>query len=173
MLTTQSDTPITSNEPLFDSKIRNAKLRVSVHLDAACSCAPESTLPKSPWVIKQPLIVRGKEVYKLSESGPIGFETDVVQHSGEVVVFVAGELDLSTADQLSGTLEQVMASSPSIVVDLSKTTFVDSSGLSVLIQAKQALDKANGSLKLRAPQPQTIMAMRAAGLDEFLPIEGT
>src|SRR5436190_15825878 len=53
-----------------------------------------------------------------------------------VTVAVAGELDLSTADQLDAAfrlLEETAADR--IVVDLSALSFVDSTGLAVLLEA--------------------------------------
>jgi anti-sigma B factor antagonist len=53
-----------------------------------------------------------------------------------VIVAVAGEIDLSTADQLDGAIRQAEKTEISrIVVDLSAMSFIDSTGLSVLLEA--------------------------------------
>jgi anti-sigma B factor antagonist len=53
-----------------------------------------------------------------------------------VVVVVAGEIDLSTADQLDAAIRQAEATETDrIVVDLSAMSFVDSTGLGVLLEA--------------------------------------
>jgi anti-sigma B factor antagonist len=53
-----------------------------------------------------------------------------------VTVFVAGEIDLSTADQLDAAIREAEKTEISqIVVDLSALSFVDSTGLSVLLEA--------------------------------------
>jgi anti-sigma B factor antagonist len=55
---------------------------------------------------------------------------------GLVTVAVAGEIDLSTADQLDGAIREAEESETSrIVVDLSAMSFIDSTGLSVLLEA--------------------------------------
>jgi anti-sigma B factor antagonist len=52
------------------------------------------------------------------------------------VVRVTGELDLYTAPRLENELEQLVRSEAAhVIVDLSETSFVDSSGLGVLLQA--------------------------------------
>jgi anti-sigma B factor antagonist len=53
-----------------------------------------------------------------------------------VTVTVAGEIDLSTADQLDAAIREAEeAEIKRIVVDLSALSFVDSTGLSVFLQA--------------------------------------
>jgi len=53
-----------------------------------------------------------------------------------VIVAVAGEIDLSTADQLDAAIREAEKTETNrIVVDLSALYFVDSTGLSVLLDA--------------------------------------
>jgi len=53
-----------------------------------------------------------------------------------VIVAVAGEIDLSTADQLDGAIRDAEETEISrIVVDLSALSFIDSTGLAVLLEA--------------------------------------
>jgi anti-sigma B factor antagonist len=59
-----------------------------------------------------------------------------MREGGSVTVAVAGEIDLSTADQLDGAIREAeKTETKRIVVDLSALTFVDSTGLSVLLAA--------------------------------------
>jgi anti-sigma B factor antagonist len=53
-----------------------------------------------------------------------------------VTIIVAGELDLSTADQLDAAIREAEETDTNrIVVDLSAMSFVDSTGLAVLLEA--------------------------------------
>jgi anti-sigma B factor antagonist len=53
-----------------------------------------------------------------------------------VTVAVAGEIDLSTADQLDAAIREAEETETErIVVDLSALSFIDSTGLSVLLEA--------------------------------------
>jgi anti-sigma B factor antagonist len=58
--------------------------------------------------------------------------------NGLVHVALKGELDLSTVGKVQDELDRVEASSPPIVVlDLSKLTFLDSTGLRCLVTADE------------------------------------
>ena len=59
------------------------------------------------------------------------------KHEGDAVsVAVAGEIDLSTADQLDAAIREAEETETNrIVVDLSDLSFVDSTGLGVLLDA--------------------------------------
>ena len=54
--------------------------------------------------------------------------------NGSVIISVSGELDMSTASELEETL--VACNGQPVVVDLTALTFIDSSGLHVLLQKR-------------------------------------
>jgi anti-sigma B factor antagonist len=58
------------------------------------------------------------------------------------VLALAGELDLSTIPRMEGPLYEQVRRRPAVVVDLSRLSFIDSSGIGVLIKAFQ---DANGT----------------------------
>lgn len=64
--------------------------------------------------------------------------------SDTVVVRLVGDHDLSTAPELRTVLRKAVADGPEVVVDLSETTFLDSSILHALIEADVALQSTNG-----------------------------
>ncbi|GAY11223.1 STAS domain-containing protein [Pseudonocardia sp. N23] len=58
---------------------------------------------------------------------------------GVAVVAVSGDLDLAGAGRLAGAVEQALGSRPvALVVDMSTVTFLDSSGLDQLVEARRA-----------------------------------
>lgn len=73
---------------------------------------------------------------------------------GLVHVALRGELDLSTVGKVQDELSRVEASSPPIVVlDLSKLTFLDSTGLRCLITAdERARDAGRRVVIVRGPE---------------------
>lgn len=95
---------------------------------------------------------RGQAVAGSVTSRQLGYHACVaaitVDHrSPFVVVQVAGELDISSAPRLA----EMIAQSPEnarLVVDLSETTFVGSTGASVLIHNHQRLTEAGGELRI-------------------------
>jgi anti-sigma B factor antagonist len=63
------------------------------------------------------------------------FNIEIVEQPGSLTLVVAGELDISTARLLDDELARAKATdAASIVVDLDRIEFIDSSGLHVLIK---------------------------------------
>jgi len=56
------------------------------------------------------------------------------------VLRVAGEIDLSTADQLRTALEEALSAGPDVVIDMAAVTFFDASGLRVVLQVAESLN---------------------------------
>ena len=67
---------------------------------------------------------------------PEPFRSDVVQADGEVRIELTGELDLATSPALERTLQDVTASTGGgrVVVDLRGLSFMDSTGLRVVMR---------------------------------------
>lgn len=58
-----------------------------------------------------------------------------------------------------------------MLIDLTNMTFVDSSGLSVLVCAYRRLRERGGDLSLRRPSASTRRVFESTGLNKVLPIE--
>jgi anti-sigma B factor antagonist len=73
-----------------------------------------------------------------------------VQHSpAEVVVSLSGEIDLSTAPLLSGTISDLLADGPPrVVLDMAGVTFCDSQGLGTLVVLSRKAGLAQSCLVL-------------------------
>jgi anti-anti-sigma factor len=61
------------------------------------------------------------------------FNVRCARRDGGVVVAAAGEIDMSTSPQLRDALRRPEAQGPAVVLDLREVTFMDSSGLGVLV----------------------------------------
>lgn len=89
-----------------------------------------------------------------------------------VVLTLAGELDVTTADRLEGQLHEVLKSAPGrVLLDLHELQFVDSAGVSVLIKAKEQAEAAGRRLVLRRPTAQVYNVFSVVGLVEWLEFE--
>jgi anti-anti-sigma factor len=88
-----------------------------------------------------------------------------------VVLAVRGEIDLATAPELAGTLgELVQDGHHHVVLDLSATEYLDSSGLHVLAKARHRLREAGGYLALSAVSPPVASVLERTGVDRLLPL---
>jgi anti-anti-sigma factor len=71
---------------------------------------------------------------------------------GRSVVAVSGELDLATAGQLWAELEPLIKRDALVVLDGTAMTFLDSSGLRVLLLAGKRAAEGGTAFRLVAPQ---------------------
>ena len=94
---------------------------------------------------------------------------------GATVVEVAGELDLHSAPQLRAELTRAIESSapPRVIVDLSGVTFLDSTGVGVLVGALKRAREADGKLHFCNPQPRVCRVFEITGLVGVLPLFST
>jgi anti-anti-sigma factor len=86
------------------------------------------------------------------------------------VVAVRGELDALTAPRLAEVLAGSLAAGVlDIVVDLSRATFVDSSGLNLLVALDRAVRPRDGSLVVVAePDGVVARALDVSGVDRVV-----
>lgn len=89
------------------------------------------------------------------------------------VISLEGELDLSTAPRLKWALLDALETGHSrIVVDLSLTTFMDSTALGVLVGVKRKLDGGE-RLAVVCGGPDVLKIFEYAGMDEAFAIFST
>ena len=82
------------------------------------------------------------------------------------VVAVTGEIDLFTAPEFKQRVSApIDAGSSNVIVDLSATTFIDSSSLGVLIGAHRRLKLRGGALVVVCDNEAIVKTFRITGLD--------
>jgi anti-sigma B factor antagonist len=82
------------------------------------------------------------------------------------VVAVSGEVDLFTAPEFKQRVTAPIAAGVDcVVVDLTRTTFVDSSSLGVLIGAHRRLQQRGGRLVIVCDSDAILKTFRITGLD--------
>lgn len=87
-----------------------------------------------------------------------------------------GELDLSTAPDLEGPLEETLDSGEgSVLIDLSQCEFIDSTGIALIVRAWQRLDgDGNGrALVLCSQNEQVRRVLEITGLELSIPVHLT
>lgn len=87
------------------------------------------------------------------------------------VVPLEGEIDLHVSPQIGARLAALIKQKPAkLVVDLSKVTYIDSSGLAVLIEAMQNAGAYGGSFALTGLQDGVRPIFEIARLDQVFRI---
>lgn len=82
-------------------------------------------------------------------------------------VSVDGELDHSTAGELRSALASVLdEGSGSVLVDFSDCTFIDSTGLSLLVEAKRRLSEEQRSFGVCCAPADLKRLLEMTGIDE-------
>ena len=101
------------------------------------------------------------------EAGSLGARPvrNVTVNDDVVVVELAGELDLYTAEELRTALHTAASTAPiRLVVDLSEVRFVDSTTLGVLVEARRRLPNRRGFLLAGAGR-DVRRTLEVSGLD--------
>jgi anti-sigma B factor antagonist len=86
------------------------------------------------------------------------------QPDGTVVLILRGEADIESAPALQRALAEATSKAQLIVLDLAGLEFIDSSGISVLIQAQLRATEEDRRLVLRNLPEQTARVFDVAGL---------
>jgi anti-sigma B factor antagonist len=88
--------------------------------------------------------------------------------SEPLVISIGGEVDMSNVQAVESALRAVLVDSPELVVfDLSDLSFIDSSGIAVLLRVAEKL----GRLELRNPSTTVQRIIQATGLSDVLRVE--
>ncbi|MFJ9770329.1 STAS domain-containing protein [Kitasatospora sp. NPDC101157] len=80
------------------------------------------------------------------------------------VVTACGEIDLDTAPRLHRELSRALTEHREVVLDLSEVTFMDCSGLGVLVRARNQADRSGRSLVLRGVGRPVARLLKLTGL---------
>jgi anti-anti-sigma factor len=108
---------------------------------------------------------------------PAPFEVKIGNlEQGVRTISVRGELDLSTAPELEGPLNQALESGEgSMLIDLSQCEFIDSTGIALIVRAWQHIDRGeNGrTLVLCSQNDQVRRVLEITGLELSIPVHGT
>ena len=92
-----------------------------------------------------------------------------------VTVVIAGELDHCAAPQIRRMLDDLLTD-PAVchlVLDLENLTFMDSSGIGVLLGRLRTLQNRGGTLSVKNMQPSVEKLFRLSGMHRVIGIEPT
>ena len=84
-----------------------------------------------------------------------------------------GELDHHAARDVLHRMEVAMDTSAptSLTLDLGGLSFMDSSGIAIILRARQRMRLLDGTVLVRSVPPQALRVLLAAGIDKLVPVE--
>ena len=93
--------------------------------------------------------------------------------NGQLTVALTGEIDHHYAKAyIQAIAGKIEAYTPQIcILDFQEVTFMDSSGIAVVINTLRQMAKLDGSLALGGLKEQPMRVFRAAGIDKLVKIE--
>ncbi|HET9143920.1 STAS domain-containing protein [Actinophytocola sp.] len=116
-------------------------------------------------------------VRAVNEANPASQQIDVEIEqtgSGAVVLHVAGEIDLLTANYLGERLrEQLEPAKGALVLDLTAVSFLGSAGLAEIVAISQAAGQDKAKLALVATNRAVLRPLEVTGLSSLLSVYDT
>jgi anti-sigma B factor antagonist len=103
-----------------------------------------------------------------------GLELAVSAEQEKVIVAVDGELDLETVGQLLRCVDGVLEGGhPEVVLDLRRTSFMDSVGLGTLVGLHKRARARGGAVTLRNPTPRVQFLLDLTAVGTVVVVEST
>ena len=102
----------------------------------------------------------------MADEAPLHIDVDT--DGGTATVRLAGELDVHTAPQLGEILLQAQeGGADTVVIDVAELRFCDSSGIQVLVQARERAINGGGAVRLAGVQGTVEKVLVVTGLLEL------
>jgi anti-anti-sigma factor len=97
---------------------------------------------------------------------------EIARDGDRATVTTEGEIEFATAPRLrSALLDLAQEGVSRVVLDLAEVSFLDSAGISLLIQAKKRLTSSGSDLVLRTPPANIRRVLDISGVTELFEIE--
>ncbi|MBL8779258.1 MAG: STAS domain-containing protein [Acidimicrobiales bacterium] len=102
-----------------------------------------------------------------------GKPTNDPRLANEIVIELAGEIDLATCPQLIELVDREIRACDGglVVMDMARVTFVDSTGLALLVRAQRSVTANGGHVVVRSPSPQFRHLLAITGVDALVTVE--
>jgi anti-anti-sigma factor len=102
----------------------------------------------------------------------VGLSLSVQRQDMSAVITIGGELGYDTAAHLRSALLQLAHENADVLVlDMTAVDFLDSTGISLLLQAKQRFDSQGAAFVLRNPPARVTRVLEVAGVADLFPVE--
>jgi len=101
-------------------------------------------------------------------------QIEMTSNSDSQIITVSGEVDLATSPELDVAIIGALESgTQSLVIDLSDVSFMDSSGLGVIVRGLKRCREADKDLDLVISNERVLKVFGITGLDQVIPIHAS
>ena len=99
-------------------------------------------------------------------------QIDIKNENGAATAKITGEIDHHNAKELRAELDRfIMAVQPrELAIDFDGITFMDSSGIGVILGRSKLLKECGGRLEVLNPQPYIKRVMKLSGIERIVKI---
>lgn len=99
----------------------------------------------------------------------MALQLSVSQTADTLQIVVDGEVDVSNAHELRDYLEeQLQGDAPLVVIDAAQLSYIDSTGIGVLVGCAHRLSETHRRLNIQHVQPHVLRILNLLGLAEEL-----
>ena len=97
---------------------------------------------------------------------------DIKNHNGAAVAVLSGEIDHHNAKELRSQLDRFIISAQprELVIDMGGITFMDSSGIGLIMGRSKLIKECGGRLEVLNPQPYIRRVLKLAGIERIVKI---
>ena len=99
-------------------------------------------------------------------------KVNIKSENGTAIAVLSGEIDHHTAKMRRAELDKFLITmQPDILaIDLSGITFMDSSGIGLIIGRYKLIKECGGRLEIRSPQPYIRRMLKISGIERIVKI---
>lgn len=104
------------------------------------------------------------------QEGDFGVELDLKQVRNTLFVRIAGEMDMMVADKLRSAIDRRLETNriSNLVINLEKVTFIDSSGLGVIIGRYKKMADLHGKMFIVGARPSVHKILIFSGINKLV-----
>lgn len=99
-------------------------------------------------------------------------DINIKQENQVLTVFLKGELDHHAVSKIKDTIDLQIIKSPvkKLVLDMSGVTFMDSSGIGLIVGRYNRIKSFGGSMTIKNPSQSLLKILRMSGIDQLMKI---
>ena len=100
-------------------------------------------------------------------------KVDIINENGFAVAKLCGEIDHHNAKEIRSQLDKyIITVQPSaLAMDFGGITFMDSSGIGLIMGRSRLMNECGGSLEVRNPKPYIRRVLKISGIERIVKIK--